>query len=319
MSRNHHHWITRAGRAFDPRWQPGGVVLLYHRVAALASDPQRLAVSPENFAAHLRLIRRAGVAMPLDEMLARAAEGSLPERAVAVTFDDGYADTLHTALPMLVTHDVPASIFVTTSTIERGGEFWWDALGRLLLAPASCDGRYAKWTVDDRETPTDRHRLYRQLCAWLRGMTAAARQHALDELASRFDAPPARSSDRALTPAEVTALATQRTIQLGSHTHSHASLAILPLDGQRDEIMTGRRKLESWIGAPATTLAYPFGGAEDVPDGVAGVAHDAGVTLACTTQPGRVHAASDRLRLPRLTVRNWSEAEFEQRWNSWTA
>jgi peptidoglycan/xylan/chitin deacetylase (PgdA/CDA1 family) len=181
-------------------------------------------------------------------------------------------------------------------------EFWWDALARLLLTPAAGDGRYAGWTVDDRETPSERHRLYRDLCGRLRALTAAVRQHALDELASRFDAPPARASDRALTPGEVTTLAEHRTIQIGSHTYSHASLATLPVDCQHDEIVTGRRQLESWIGSPVTAFAYPFGGDEDVSDGVARVARDAGVTFACP-QPGRVHAASHRLHLPRLTVR----------------
>jgi hypothetical protein len=115
VPRNHDHWITRARRAFDPRWQPGGVVLLYHRVAALTSI--RNARLPENFAAYLRVIRRAGVVMPIDEMLERAREARCPN-AVAVTFDDGYADLLHGAA-----HAGDARRWrpsVTTSAVERG-------------------------------------------------------------------------------------------------------------------------------------------------------------------------------------------------------
>ena len=73
-------------------WPPGGVVLLYHRIADLACDPQCLSVSPVHFADHLEVIRAGGVPMTLAELVDAAREDRLPPRAVAITFDDGYDD-----------------------------------------------------------------------------------------------------------------------------------------------------------------------------------------------------------------------------------
>ena len=53
-----------------------------------------------------------------------------------VTFDDGYADNLWNAKPLLERYDVPAAVFVTTGYAGQDREFWWDELETLLLERA---------------------------------------------------------------------------------------------------------------------------------------------------------------------------------------
>ena len=50
-------------------------------------------------------------------------EGSLPPRAVCVTFDDGYADNEKYAMPVLRRHGVPATVFVSTGFLNGGRMF----------------------------------------------------------------------------------------------------------------------------------------------------------------------------------------------------
>lgn len=108
----------------------GGVVLLYHRVTLLDHDPHRLAIAPERFAQHLEVIVEHGVPMSLTEMVARAGAGELPPGAVAITFDDGYADNLLNAAPLLVAAGIPAAMFLSTGAIVNQSEFWWDEIER---------------------------------------------------------------------------------------------------------------------------------------------------------------------------------------------
>src|SRR3712207_2771196 len=93
------------------------VVLLYHRVERLHSDPVALAIRPERFEEHLEVVRRTAEPMPLGELMRRRGEGTMPRRAVAVTIDDGYADVLERAVPLLERHGVPATLFVSTGPV----------------------------------------------------------------------------------------------------------------------------------------------------------------------------------------------------------
>ncbi len=71
--------------------------------------------------------------LPLAELVERATRHTLPPRAVALTFDDGYLDTLTNAGPILSRHGLPATCFVATEGLEGPHVFWWDRLAALLL------------------------------------------------------------------------------------------------------------------------------------------------------------------------------------------
>lgn len=284
-------------------WPAGGVVLAYHRVACLERDPQQLAVTPQAFADHLAIIREHGHPLPLSRLVELAEHDAVPPGAVAVTFDDGYADTLHVAAPLLVRFAVPATVFVSTGAIDRGREFWWDELERFLLGASPSAART---------------REYEDACAALRRLDDADRERVLDDLARRAgDERAPRPSHRPLTPDEVTALSQIGGVTVGSHTVSHAALAHLGERAQRAEIADARRRVESLTGIAAASLAYPFGDAAAVSPRTRAIAADEGITLACVTRPDTVRRGVDRLRVPRMTVRNWSLAEFLARWSAW--
>ena len=82
----------------QPR-RPRPVILMYHRIAEALIDPWDLAVSPDRFAEQLDCLRRSRHPLRLSEFIARLRDGTLPDDAVAVTFDDGYADNFLAAKP----------------------------------------------------------------------------------------------------------------------------------------------------------------------------------------------------------------------------
>ena len=93
---------------------PKAVILMYHRITRVELDPWGMCVSPENFSQQLESIRKVATPMSLADFVRARQSGELPERAVVVTFDDGYVDNFETALPLLRQHQVPATLFVTT-------------------------------------------------------------------------------------------------------------------------------------------------------------------------------------------------------------
>lgn len=99
----------------------GVTVLIYHRVGGHTPVPVDL---PTNmFDEQMEAI--ADRAVSLDEALAALAEtNKAPDRnPVVVTFDDGTADIVEEALPILVKHKVPALLYLATDFVERGRPF----------------------------------------------------------------------------------------------------------------------------------------------------------------------------------------------------
>ena len=128
-------------------------VLLYHSIAD-AVDPRFAdwAVTPALFAAHLQALAGEGYrALTMRELWRRAfGGGPLPERCVAITFDDGFRDFHAAAWPRLARAGMPATVFVTTGCVgststwlARHGEggrpmMSWDEIAEVSEAGIEC-------------------------------------------------------------------------------------------------------------------------------------------------------------------------------------
>jgi len=322
-----------------------GLILLYHRVSDLASDPQRLSVKPERFSKHLEVIRARCSPMGLVPFLEHARRGSLPPNAVAVTFDDGYADNLENAKPQLERWNIPATVFVATAYVGGAREFWWDELERLLLTEGALPrtlrlrignrtrewnlgsaaeyepatrAQHAAWHVELRDDPTPRHRLYRELCGLLRTCSPVVRDGLLHELAGQACRKAGRrSTHRALNADEVAALGKGTNIEIGAHSAGHPTLSALPLEEQRHEIVSSKSAVETLTGRAPVSFAYPFGTPGDQTKATVAAVRHAGFSCACVAMPGRVERETDPLRLPRLIVRDWEPDVFAARLGKW--
>ena len=319
----------------------GAVVLLYHSVGDGDTDAQLLSVAPERFAEHLELIVAEGEPLALGDLALAAWSGAdVSARGVAVTFDDGYADNLLAAKPLLERHGVPATVFVAAGLLGR--TFWWDELERLLLQPGRLprlvsleigdeelqvdlgdDADYGAaraagasgWTVLDRSDPGPRQRLYRLLAERLRTLEHDERERVIDRLraVTTLDEPNAAAARRPLTLAELQRLPAHGLVDVGAHTVTHPVLAVLPPARQREEIAGSKARLEEAFGHPVRAFSYPYGAAVTFDDATVALVRGAGFTHACATMPHRVGAATDPYRIPRLVVRDWTGEELERR------
>ncbi|MBM2817607.1 MAG: NodB y protein [Parcubacteria group bacterium] len=101
-------------------------ILVYHRVADVSHDPLQLCVSPQNFRKQIIYLKENFNLIPLSQMINDLKSHKIKEKSVAITFDDGYADNLYTALPILEELNAPATIFITTGNIDSQEDFYWD-------------------------------------------------------------------------------------------------------------------------------------------------------------------------------------------------
>lgn len=321
------------------------IVLLYHRVATLERDPQLLAVSSRAFDNHMAMLAERFHPMSLDALLASLKKRSVPRRAVAVTFDDGYEDNAQTAEPILAKHGIPATVFVSSGYADATREFWWDEVEWLVLGSeyplpddltievpnarfvhrrsepersaytAGSDG--AAWDVT-MEPQTARHRLYLDLCAFIRPLRPSHREQAMSALREALSAPlVVRDTHRPLTAEEIRQLDSSAFVDIGGHTTHHPVLSALALDEQRTEIIDDRTALEEICGRPIRTFSYPFGSLDDYTEHTVDIVREAGYRGACSNHPDAVKPWTDRYRLPRQLVRNWDAEDLAARMEGW--
>jgi len=301
---------NRAGRTNS------GLIVSYHRIADLSPDSHALCTPPAVFREHLACIRHECTPMALDDLIRAAASGTLPERAVAVTLDDGYLDALTGASPILMEHGVPATFFVNSDRLDDEHERWWDILERVFSSLPSLPPRLSiRVGTQDLQlpttTPVERAAALDALngAAWT--LDGAARQQLVAGVLEWCGASPsARASHRVLTGGELRALAARPGHTIGAHTVNHLALTCHGADVKRREIAHDKAALERVLGRPVDLFSYPYG--ELDADTVAAV-RDAGFRAAVTVDAGQVRTATNRLLLPRVEITQDVHRRFAQR------
>ncbi|MBV6507783.1 MAG: hypothetical protein JJLCMIEE_00841 [Acidimicrobiales bacterium] len=303
------------------------VVLGYHRVASPPDDPYMLSVHPDRFAEHLDVIGAGAQVVPLPE-LRRAVRSSSKRPLVALTFDDGYRDNLTTALPLLDSAGVPATLFVTSRVIEGGPPFWWDRLTGLLGDSGDPDDPRRREVLRveiggrqlmlDARTDDDRRRALQVLSRRLQRRAPVEIDGVLAQIEKQLDCDSAALEAGLLDEAGVARLASSALMTIGSHTHNHPWLAVLDYEEQFGEINRSCRLLEEVTGDRVDLVAYPFGGHGSFGPDTERACRRAGIEFAFTTVPGSFSWLTPRLRVPRRVVRDWPGEEFEQHLAAWS-
>ena len=106
-------------------------ILVYHHVSE--ATPPATSVSPTTFESHLAYLKQHHTVLPLDTIVnAIKSRSPLPDKAVAITFDDGYRNILENAHPLLKSYGMPYTIFVNTQTVgSRKNLLTWDELNEM--------------------------------------------------------------------------------------------------------------------------------------------------------------------------------------------
>lgn len=292
-------------KALAPRH---AVILTYHSAVV---NPASFPVWQHNSAAQLEeqfaWMARNCNCISLDQLVQELVEGKLRSDSVAITFDDGYANNLSVALPLLERYRLPATFFIIAGQIGSERLLWTESLACLL--DAAPEGNYSFGLLQLTLTgPPQRASAYRLLVRHMRTVPAAERATELDRIASAIAIPGFVAEDsglgrqlRMLTWNELRQLAASECVSIAAHTMSHPWLKDLPMEEARHEIVASRQLLEEKVG-PVDYFAYPFGGDNDFGSEHRKIAIDAGFKGVFTAMAGCVTRGTDQFAVPRWGI-----------------
>jgi peptidoglycan/xylan/chitin deacetylase (PgdA/CDA1 family) len=298
-----------------------GAVLMFHNVRPWRPPtpgftPNRLLeITPEFLDETLVLIKRMGFdIVTLDEALRRLAEGGA-RPFVALTFDDGYRDTVDFALPVLERHQAPFAVYIATGFADRSAGMWWLELEEALrradrIEIADGDLSLSLSTRTPEEKAAAFERVY-----W--GLRAGSEERLL-RIVGGLAAPNGVDSAAIVAALcmdwpEIAALARHPLATIGAHTVSHKMLAKWSADLARAEMAGSKQQIEERLGQPVRHFAYPVGDPTSAGPREFALARELGFVSAVTTRPGMVFAEhSDHLTaLPRVSVNgNWQDIGY---------
>lgn len=296
------------------------VILTYHRVA-VGRDPFMQCVRPERFAEQMKRLAALAEVVPLSEITSRGRG-----LRVAITFDDGYADNLNTAAPVLREVGLPATFSIVARILDDAEEFWWDRLEHLLLDTddgpqtlvVEAGGRTLR--VDIR-TVEGRSRALTALNRRLRELhpaEIAATMAAVTAQLGGFQPGPCEAH-RLLTRNEVGQLADEPSFEVACHGMTHAMLSAVSGGDEHREVHEAKDALEAATGKPVGTFAYPYGTRSSFNAQTIDALRSTGVRRAVVNTPGLMGRFADRFRLPRFMVYDWTADELESEIKRWVA
>ena len=280
-------------------------IFMFHGVEAEPISPPCPYV---NDAATLRreleYVRRCFHVLPLEEALERLYAGTLPDRAAAITFDDGTRNLLTHAAPVLRDIGLPAAVFLATGPMGTDETLWPD---RLWLAFARTNALEVDLTMFGLGTVSlrsvaDRGAACAAIVERLKDLPDEERMERIESLVATLE--PESDGDagpfRMLSWEEAHALASDGNVTLHPHSVTHPILSRCSDEKVEYEIFESCATLERETGRTPSVFAYPNGRPEDFDERARAALRGRGVRWALATTSGLAHRKSDPLSLPRI-------------------
>lgn len=286
-------------------------ILLYHGVTTAPSHGienfSGKHVRAAEFERHMAFLAANTTVLPLRELAARVARGAaLPQRAVAVTFDDTFRNVHDVGLRILRRYDIPATFFVTSGFIGTNRRFWVDRVEHCLnrtgreRVDVAIDGERLTFPLRGDE---DRIGAVRELKQRLKNVPPPLRDACCADLAAATgvsdggdDVPNYANMDGA----QVARLDAPPKYEVGGHTVNHEILAYLDRAALEYEVSGCQRQLKAIIGREIDLFSYPEGQAHHFNDMVIGELKRGGVIICPTAIAGVNPPGTNPFRLKRI-------------------
>lgn len=302
---------------------PRLIILCYHRIDANPALPA-LSATPQAFADQVSWFARRFKVLGLDDVSGYLKNRvALKRDAIALTFDDGYADNYRIVLPMLNRFKLPAAFFISTDPLLRRIPYWYDVLwtrlmnwtgGEIAESESSALPENLRIVLKQAAVNPGKSSLQKILDV-AKGLNTVNRKRLMDGLGKLQRPGTLDAVCETLEEYEMRNALAQGVL-LGGHTGSHPSLARISREECQSEIINSWQEL-SVNGFAPRYFAYPFGEASDV-GGFSGYPRQVllelngrvskngiklpALELALTTEERAVRREDDRLLVPRKVI-----------------
>lgn len=279
-------------------------ILIYHRVLAAPDPLQPDLLDAAAFEAEIKLLGSVFRLLPLAQALEDLKAGCLSARSACITFDDGYADNLTQALPILQKNRIHATFFIATDYLDGGRMFNDTVIEAVRLAPAGEHdlrafglGCYTLMSMDERINAI------RDILLKVKYLPWDERAQQVAEIGRHLTAEPL-PKDLMLTTEQLRTLHNAG-MDIGAHTASHPILARTPNTEAWNDIRRGKQRLEHLLNTEIRVFAYPNGrpSTDYLPVHVEMV-RELGFIGAVSTASGAARNDMDPYQLPRFSP--WS-------------
>lgn len=285
----------------------GLLVLNYHRVGTPGNslfDHDLYSATADDFDQQIRYLKKNFDVIGLDgldDLLVRRGR----QRAVMVTFDDGYLDNYELAFPVLRAQNAPGVFFVTTGFLDDRPLAWWDEIAwmvnrspRSSLELKSWLAQPVTWVNGHRESAIGR------LLKTFKGLPTKETKQFLDDIAAETGSgrAPRSAADGLWMNWDHVREMVRGGMSIGSHTVTHPVLSRVD-DGQLHvELAESKRRLEQELAITIDSISYPVGQPDSFTPRCWEVAEQLGYKWAFSYYGGFIPELANRFDLKRTAI-----------------
>ena len=246
----------------------------------------------------------------LDELSEVVLKGERLAKYFVMTLDDGYLDNYTHAYPLFKKHNVPFTVYITTSFPDRSAILWWYTLEDLILKHDEIE--LNDGVIYSCKNKEEKNILFMELRELIMEIPSEKLLESLQIMFQKYSVSWNSAVDNlAMSWQQITEMSANPSVTIGAHTVNHFMLANLSSEELIKEIMESRSIIESHISKKVEHFSYPFGARGDSGKREFSVVLDLNFKTATTTRSGNIFKAhlNHLEALPRVILSNdftWS-------------
>jgi peptidoglycan/xylan/chitin deacetylase (PgdA/CDA1 family) len=273
-------------------------ILYYHHVFENKHAFHTNDMSAEEFEQQINYITKTFNILPLNDALALQKKQSLPPKALAISFDDGYLDNFTIAAPILKKYQCPATFFIATDGIDKG-YLWNDIIEQALIKTTKqCISKNIINTTLPITTSAEKITAFHTLLGKLKFLNNKDRAKKLKILTQELQV---NSFTNTMMNKEQIQTLHSQGYTIGAHTHNHTILATENKKNCIEELSKNKSYLEDIIKSPVEYLAFPNGLLDrDFTDEHCKIAQQLNFKAAFSTNDGGAISSTNTYQIPRF-------------------
>lgn len=273
-----------------------GSILMFHRVCPAKGEIRirgnaGMEVTPEYLEKLVQTLMEENYEfVSLDTVYDRLQEKHIGRKFIALTFDDGYADNLIHAYPILKKYNIPFTIYIVTNYPDGQLTPWWYPLEDLILK-----NDFLEFQEDEKRYEfscaglPEKEMAFHNIRALLMGGPQADLLARVNKFFSRYNVDSSEATrDLMLNWDQIAELSKTGIVTLGAHTVNHLALNRLSDENIKSEVIDSKLRLESKLQNSVDHFSYPFGSSEEVNEREFAIVKECGFKTSTTTRWGNI-------------------------------